>query len=138
MIERGEFIETAEFSGNLYGTSKMAVLGVCQQNKICILDIEKKGCESVRSAGLNAKFIQVRPPSIGTLEERLRNRNTESDDSLRRRLEEAVEALEYGQQPGKFDHVIVNHTVEEAYEQLKQALAADIATATELRAAPPS
>lgn len=134
MIENGEFIETAEFSGNLYGTSKMAVQNVIAQNKICILDIEKKGCESVRATSLNAKFIQIRPPCLQTLEQRLRDRNTESDDSLRKRLEEAVEALEYGETPGKFQYVIHNHDVADAYQQLKAAVAEDIELAQALRA----
>eukprot|EP00047_Mylnosiga_fluctuans_P002939 m.226668 g.226668 ORF g.226668 m.226668 type:complete len:222 (-) comp11456_c0_seq1:47-712(-) len=136
MIANGEFIETAEFSGNLYGTSKEAVRIVSSQNKICILDIEKKGCESVRSTDLDALFIQLQPPSITTLEQRLRDRKTEDDDAVRRRLEEAVEALEYGAQPGKFHHIIVNHTVDEAYAQLKSLLTPDIEAAVTARTAP--
>lgn len=135
MVANGEFIETAEFSGNMYGTSKMAVMNVASQKKICILDIEKKGCESVRATPLNAKFIQIRPPSISVLEERLRARNTETEDSLMRRLEEAAEAMVYGEQEGKFHHLIVNESVDETYEQLKAAIAADIALAQEIRAA---
>lgn len=134
MIANGEFIETAEFSGNLYGTSKMAILNVCAQNKICILDIEKKGCESVRNTNLNAKFIQLRPPCLQTLEQRLRDRNTESDESLQKRLEEAVEAIEYGETPGKFDHVIFNHSVDATYQELKAAIEEDIRLAQSLRA----
>jgi len=133
MIAAGEFIETAEFSGNLYGTSKQAIRNVANEMKICVLDIEKKGCDSVRATDLNAKFIQVRPPSMEELEKRLRDRNTESDDSLRRRLEEATEALEYGALPGKFHHVIINETVEETYNRLKAVLAEDIALVQQLR-----
>eukprot|EP00053_Salpingoeca_punica_P010872 m.97181 g.97181 ORF g.97181 m.97181 type:complete len:277 (+) comp15517_c0_seq1:1166-1996(+) len=122
MIAEGAFIETAEFSGNLYGTSKKAVKDVCAKGRICILDIEKKGCESVKAAGLNALFIQIRPPNLSVLEERLRARGTESDDSLRRRLEEAAESMEYGTQPGKFHHLVENHEVQVAYDEVKTAL----------------
>ena len=55
--ERGEFIETAEFSGNLYGTSIKAVENVQAQNKICVLDLEVNGVQSIKKKGVPAKFM---------------------------------------------------------------------------------
>ena len=133
MISNGEFIENAEFGGNLYGTSKLAIACLAVNNQICILDVEKKGCESLRATDLNARFLQLRPPSLEILEQRLRARNTETEDSLRKRLDEAVQSMAYGLEPGKFEKLIINDSVETSYSELKAALVEDIAAAQALR-----
>ena len=101
--------------------------------EICILDVEKKGCESLRATDLNARFLQLRPPSLEILEQRLRARNTETEDSLRKRLDEAVQSMAYGLEPGKFEKLIINDSVETSYSELKAALVEDIAAAQALR-----
>lgn len=59
-IGRGEFIESAEFAGNFYGTSKRAVHSVLDQGKICILDIEMQGVKSVKKTDLNACYVFIK------------------------------------------------------------------------------
>ncbi|KAG8193859.1 hypothetical protein JTE90_011420 [Oedothorax gibbosus] len=125
-IANQEFLEHAEFSGNLYGTSKNAVTSIQKKGKLCIMDVEMNGVKSLRKTSLNPKFIFVKTPSIEVLEQRLRSRNTESEESLQKRLAKAKEELVYGEIPGNFDLIIVNDDVEEAYRQLKEYLLPDI------------
>lgn len=118
----GEFIESAIFSGNMYGTSKKAVEDVQRGNKICILDIDTQGVKSIRQTSLNPVFIFMKPPNMEVLEQRLRARNTESEESLQKRLETAKGEMEYGNEPGNFDVVIVNDQLDKAYNELKEFL----------------
>ena len=118
--QRNEFIETAEFSGNMYGTSRMAVKKVQEQGKICILDIEVEGVKQVKlTPELDPHYVFVQPPNVEALEKRLRARNTETEQSLKRRLERAAVELAYGASPGNFDIVIVNDDVEVASKKLR-------------------
>nr|XP_029721477.1 guanylate kinase-like isoform X3 [Aedes albopictus] len=104
-IENGEFIETAVFSGNMYGTSKQAVENVQQQGKVCVLDIEIEGVKQVRNSDrLNPLLVFVNPPSIAELERRLRGRQTETEESLQKRLNTARVEIEYGSTSGQLRH----------------------------------
>lgn len=133
-IENGDFIETAEFSGNLYGTSKQAIKDVAAKNQICLLDIDMQGCESMRKTDLNALFLQIQPASLDVLHERLVGRGTETDLTLNMRMTEARQSLDYGRQAGNFDCVIVNDDKVRAYGELKSCLSELIEVATKLRA----
>ncbi|XP_011647379.1 guanylate kinase isoform X1 [Pogonomyrmex barbatus] len=94
-IQNGEFIETATFSGNLYGTSKQAVEEVQRLGKVCVLDIDIQGVKQIKHTDLNPLYVFIKPPSIIELERRLKARNTETKESLERRLSIARAELEY-------------------------------------------
>lgn len=66
-IDKGEFIENAEFSGNMYGTSKAAVQDVQAKNLICILDIDMQGVRNIKKTDLNPIYISIQPPSVEVL-----------------------------------------------------------------------
>ncbi|XP_072543209.1 guanylate kinase isoform X2 [Salminus brasiliensis] len=125
-INNGEFIENAEFSGNMYGTSKAAVQDVQARNLICILDIDMQGVKNIKRTDLNPIYISIQPPSMDILEKRLRDRKTESEESLQKRLQAASVDLEISKEPGLFDVVIINSDLEEAYGDLKGALLEEI------------
>nr|AKG62136.1 guanylate kinase 1 [Sphenodon punctatus] len=125
-INAGEFIEHAEFSGNMYGTSKSAVQAVQGQNQICILDVDMQGVKNIKKTDLKPIYISVQPPSMDILEKRLRDRQTETEESLQKRLAAAHTDMELSNEPGLFDLVIVNSDLEDAYSQLKEALAEEI------------
>ncbi|XP_053485965.1 guanylate kinase [Ictalurus furcatus] len=125
-IAKGDFIESAEFSGNIYGTSKAAVQAVQAQNLICILDIDMQGVKSIRKTNLNPIYVSIQPPSMDVLEKRLRARQTESEESLQKRLQVALVEMEFSKEAGQFDVVIVNDILDEAYEKLKAALLQEI------------
>ncbi|XP_065344039.1 guanylate kinase isoform X2 [Cloeon dipterum] len=122
-VQRGEFIESATFSGNMYGTSKKAVEDVTKKGRVCILDIDCQGVRQVKKVpDLRALYVFVKPPSLESLEARLRGRNTETEESLNRRLVAAKAELEYGEQPGNFDLVMVNDNLDTSYETLRSFL----------------
>ncbi|XP_053740019.1 guanylate kinase isoform X2 [Synchiropus splendidus] len=121
-IARGDFIENAEFSGNLYGTSKAAVQAVQAKNLICILDIDMQGVRNIKRTDLDPIYISIQPPSMTVLETRLRDRQTESEENLQKRLRAAEVDMELSKEPGMFDVVIINDRLEEAYGKLQEAL----------------
>ncbi|XP_060136976.1 guanylate kinase isoform X2 [Zootoca vivipara] len=125
-IDAGGFIENAEFSGNLYGTSKAAIQAVQAQNQICVLDIDMQGVKNIKRTDLNPIYISVQAPSIEVLEKRLRDRQTETEDSLQKRLNAARIDMELSKEPGLFDLIIINNDLEEAYTELKNILAVEI------------
>uniref|UniRef100_A0A3Q3X1N5 Guanylate kinase n=1 Tax=Mola mola TaxID=94237 RepID=A0A3Q3X1N5_MOLML len=121
-IDNGEFIENADFSGNMYGTSKAAVQDVQAKNLICILDIDMQGVRNIKRTELNPIYISIQPPSMEVLEMRLRERKTESEENLQKRLNAAKVDIELSKKTGVFDAIIINDKLEDAYEQLKQTL----------------
>ncbi|XP_035410290.1 guanylate kinase isoform X1 [Cygnus atratus] len=149
-IDAGEFLEHAEFSGNMYGTrygtralttkprwcwelSKAAVQAVQAQNQICILDVDIQGVKNIKRTDLNPIYISVQPPSMDVLEKRLRDRRTETEESLLKRLSAARVDLELSKEPGLFDLVIVNDDLEKAYSELKEVLLKEIQKTQESR-----
>jgi len=118
-IEAGKFIESAEYSGNLYGTSKESVHKCKSQGKICVLDIDSQGVRSLKKvSNLSPVYVFVKPPSLAALEERLRSRKTETEESLKKRLDAAREEIAFGEEEGAFDALIINDDLEAAVKQL--------------------
>ncbi|XP_068835416.1 guanylate kinase isoform X1 [Capricornis sumatraensis] len=128
-IAAGDFIEHAEFSGNLYGTSKAAVRAVQAMNRICVLDVDLQGVRTIKKTDLRPIYIFVQPPSLDVLEQRLRQRNTETEESLAKRLAAARADMESSKEPGLFDLIIVNDSLDKAYWALKEALSEEIKAA---------
>ena len=122
-IANNEFLEYTEFGGNLYGTSKKSIENVLASGRICTLDVDIKGVVHLKATNLNPIYIFIKPPCLNTLERRLRLRGTETEDSLKRRLEIAKQELEYEQnEKGAFDITIINNDLNNAYESLKAYL----------------
>eukprot|EP00274_Cyanoptyche_gloeocystis_P004603 CAMPEP_0196654080 /NCGR_PEP_ID=MMETSP1086-20130531/3753_1 /TAXON_ID=77921 /ORGANISM="Cyanoptyche gloeocystis , Strain SAG4.97" /LENGTH=321 /DNA_ID=CAMNT_0041985625 /DNA_START=66 /DNA_END=1031 /DNA_ORIENTATION=- len=119
-----QMIEWANVHGRMYGTSTKAVQDVLSSGKICILDIDVQGCESVRKTDLRPVCVFVAPPSVDELEKRLRSRATESEEQIKERLRNASAELEASKKPGLFDFVLVNNDLGEAYSELKKIVEA--------------
>ncbi|KAF5955939.1 hypothetical protein HYC85_008795 [Camellia sinensis] len=85
----------------------------------CILDIDVQGARSVMASSLEAIFIFICPPSFEELEKRLRDRGTETEEQIQKRLRNARAELQQGQSPGLFEHILVNDDLETCYESLK-------------------
>ncbi|VCW68087.1 unnamed protein product [Gulo gulo] len=122
----GDFIEHAELSGNLYGTSKAAVQAIQARNRICVLDVDLQGVRDIRKTDLRPIYIFVQPPSLDVLESRLRRRNTETEESLAKRLASARLDMESSKERGLFDLIIINDNLDTAYRTLEEALAEEI------------
>ena len=125
-INNGEFLEHAEFSGNHYGTSKKAVETVLSSGRICALDVDIQGVRNLKKTDLNPIYCFIKPPSLEILEKRLRERGTETEESLNKRLQTAKVELDYEMIEDAFDHIIVNDNLDAAYEKLKNILTPQI------------
>lgn len=118
--ERGEFIETAEFAGKMYGTSRGAITQVQKAGLICILDVEIHGVQQIKNTPyLDPHYVFIAPPSIRELEIRLRKIKTETEDNIKKRLEIAAEEMEYGTKPQNFDRIIINDNLDNSAAKLR-------------------
>ena len=115
MIEADEFVEWAEVHGHLYGTSRKAVEEALDDGRFLILDIDVQGALQIRQRVPDAVLVFVLPPGADALVERLRDRGTEGEDTLARRIENARGELE---QASKFDYVVVNENLEQAINEV--------------------
>ncbi|CAK7275382.1 hypothetical protein SEPCBS119000_006665 [Sporothrix epigloea] len=124
LIRQDAFIEHAEFNGNLYGTSKQTVIDQTARGLTVILDIEMEGVKQLKQESstcnqtIHPRFVFIQPPSLAILEQRLRGRGTEDEDSIRRRLTRARAELEYAQ-TGAHDKIIVNRGLDQALKELE-------------------
>ena len=116
MIEENAFLEWAEYSGNLYGTSKNYVTKKLNEGYDIILEIEVQGVKKIMKQNLDAVSIFIMPPSQEELEERLRGRNTESEEAVQKRLNAAKEEMKNAH---LFKYQIKNITVEQAFNELQ-------------------
>ncbi|KAG0172786.1 hypothetical protein DFQ28_002946 [Apophysomyces sp. BC1034] len=121
-VAAGKFIESATFSGNMYGTSIKSVEDVVASGKVCMLDIDMQGVQSVKKTSLQPRYVFIQPPSFEVLEERLRGRGTETEEAVRARLDSSKKEMEYAKQPGSYDRVIINDNLETAYNELRDAI----------------
>ncbi|KAI0255764.1 guanylate kinase [Lactifluus subvellereus] len=119
LLNQGGFVEHAEFSGNLYGTSKQAIASIVESGKRCILDIEVQGLRQIKNTDLNPVYCFISPPSLSVLRERLVERGTETPTAIEKRLKTALLEIEYAKLPGAHDHIIVNDDYERAYALFK-------------------
>lgn len=108
MIEQGELLEHTVFNKNYYGTPKAPVEKLVEQGKVVILEIEVDGAEQVMNAFDERDVLSVfiSPPDYETLETRLRNRGTNTEDDIRERLERAKIELEYSK---LYQHILINY-----------------------------
>ena len=93
-----------------------------KSGKICILDIDIQGVKSVKLSILKCKYIFISPPSMDSLEDRLRKRGTESEENIIRRLKQASDEISYGELNGNFDSIITNNEVDIALSDIIQSL----------------
>lgn len=92
-VARGEFLEWAEYNGNLYGTPTRPVFDALASGTSVVLEIEVKGAVQIRHRAPGAYFVFIRTATFAELESRLLNRGTESDQAVFRRLQRGREEL---------------------------------------------
>jgi len=105
-MEQDGFLEWAEVYGNYYGVPRNQVKTALKKGKDVIVKIDVQGAKTIKSLAPNALYIFLAPPSMDQLEKRLKERMTESPDSLKIRFETAAEEMKSA---GWFDHVVINH-----------------------------
>ncbi|MBR4739445.1 MAG: guanylate kinase [Bacteroidales bacterium] len=127
-VAAGDFLEWEEvYEGTCYGTLRSEVERLWNEGKVAVFDVDVNGGRALKQAfGADALSIFVLPPSVEVLEQRLRGRGTESEDSIARRLARSAKELE---EAPKFDVSIVNddlqRAVQEAREVIEKFLSAD-------------
>lgn len=114
-IKNDNFLEYTKYNNNYYGTLKSYVFDNLDNgiNVIAILDTQ--GGINVEKIFPDAVLIFIIPPSLEILEKRLRDRNTDSDDNILKRLDIAKKEIEY---KDKYDYVIINNTVDDCVKEI--------------------
>ncbi len=118
-IERGEFLEWAEFSGNMYGTQRPYIEEKLAQGKKLILEIDTQGALNVKKIMPEATLIFILPPSFEELEARLRGRHTETEEAIQKRLESTKLEMENSK---SFDYQVINDSIENAVNRLENIM----------------
>lgn len=116
LIAEGEFIEHADVFGNLYGTRRSVVEAALAAGRDLLLDIDWQGARQVRERLPEAVQVFILPPSRVELEHRLRNRGTDSEQAIARRLAESAVEMSHWRE---FDYVIVNQDFDRALAELE-------------------
>ena len=118
-IKDGKILEYTLFNGNYYGTPSEFIFNNLEKgtNVIGVLDI--KGVLNVEKIYPEAISIFIMPPSFEELEKRIRNRNTDSEEVIKERLEIAKDEIKC---KDKYDYVVINNTVDKAVEEIIQII----------------
>ncbi len=125
-IKNNEFLEYAEVHGNFYGTLKTEILERVRAGKDVILDIDVQGAfqvkDSSRKYSLLGKCVEcvfLGPPSYEELEHRLRSRATDSEEAIRKRLDDAKSELDHWRD---YDYLIINKEIEQAVKDMEELI----------------
>lgn len=122
MIKKELFIEWAEFAGNYYGTYTKSMLDALVQGHDIALEIDVQGALQIKKLIKEATLIFILPPSIEELESRLFKRNTETRESIDRRLAVVRQEITLVNQ---FDYEFVNGNLDEAMRYLEAIILAE-------------
>ncbi len=122
-IDAGDFVEYAEVHGNHYGTPKSFVDAAIHTRGVAIFDIDVKGGANIKRYHPDAVLVFILPPSMEELGRRLRERKTDSQEVIDRRLLAARSEMQQGTR--EYDFIIVNDDFERAYQQLKAIVIAE-------------
>ena len=115
MIDKKEFLEWAQFAGNYYGTPLSTVNEKIEKGFVVLLEIEVEGAKQIKEKFPESLSIFLLPPSKEELEKRIRNRGTEKEEAIDRRLSRANYEIASSNQ---FDFVLTNHDVDETVKEV--------------------
>ena len=119
MIDKKEFLEWAQFAGNYYGTPLSTVNEKIEKGFIVLLEIEVEGAKQIKEKFPEALSIFLLPPSKAELEKRIRNRGTEKEEAIDRRLSRADYEIASSDE---FDFVLTNHDVDETVKEVSKII----------------
>lgn len=127
MVAGGEFLEWAHVFGHRYGTLKAEVLRVIEGGRDVLLDIDWQGTQQLKQVDPDIVRVFILPPSMEELERRLRNRKTDSDEVVRRRMDRAAAEISHW---AEYDYVLINNDAEKCRELVHNILKAERLKAT--------
>ena len=119
LISRGGYLEYAEYCGNLYGTPKQQVEELLEQGYDVLLEIEVQGGLQIMEQYPDVLSIFILPPSMSELESRLRNRGTEDEQTVQKRMEQAKTEMTM---QNRYRHRVVNDDLETAVNEVEVRL----------------
>lgn len=122
LIEEGAFLEYATVHGNLYGTLKSEVEAIFRQGKDVLFDIDYQGTQQIVSKDQEKEVlvsIFLLPPSMETLEQRLKTRAQDSDEVVAKRMAKAREEISHWDE---YDYVIVNEDKDVCFAKISKIL----------------
>ena len=122
MVRRHEMAEWATVHTNLYGTPAAPLEAALREGRDVLLDIDTQGAAQLRARYPDAVLVFVVAPSMAELEQRLRERRSDSEKEITRRLQRAREEVMLWK---RYDYLIVNRDVKEAMEQLESIILAE-------------
>jgi guanylate kinase len=123
MIEKDAFVEWAKVHDNYYGTALSTLEEARKQGRDVLLDIDFQGAHQLKQQGVEAVFVFIAPPDMVELERRLRQRGTDSDEVIARRIDNARGEL---QEARWYDYIVVNDNVDKATGQLQGIIEAEM------------
>jgi guanylate kinase len=115
MAKRGEFLESAEVYGNLYGTSQTWISREITRGRDILLEIDWQGAAQVRRLFPDCISIFILPPSISALEQRLKGRGKDNDEVIAKRMAAVRDDVAH---IAEFDYVIINDNLDDALREL--------------------
>ena len=119
MIENDEFLEWANVYGFFYGTSKDSVQRHLDRGQGVVADLDHQGALAIKKIRPETTIIFIKAPSLSELEKRLRERKTDSENTIKFRLEKAIEESKF---EVYYDHVLTNNDLEETYGKLEKII----------------
>ena len=119
LVKKDYFAEYAEVFGNWYGTSKKNIQLELDKGNWVILELDWQGASQIRASELDCLSIFLLPPSKSHLNSRLYGRSTDSEDVIKRRLNEALSDMKHWEE---FDYVVINDDINKAYDQVENIL----------------
>ena len=115
MIDQNLFLEWAQFAGNYYGTPLSSVNEKIKKGFTVLLEIEVEGAKQIKEKFPKCISIFILPPNKTELEKRIRNRGTESEESIKKRLLRANYEISSS---NEFDFELTNHNVDETAKKI--------------------
>ena len=115
MAKRGEFLESAEVYGNLYGTSQTWINHENSRGRDILLEIDWQGAAQIRGLFPECISVFILPPSLKALEERLKKRGKDNEEVIARRMAAVRQDVAH---VAEFDYVIINDNLNEALREL--------------------
>lgn len=122
MIARDEFLEHAEYLGNLYGTPSTPVTEALEAGSDVIVEIEVQGAKQLASKFKNAIMVYLLPPQDEELRRRLEGRSRDDPAKIEQRLANAKREVALARQADVYDYWIVNDEVEQAVDRIVEIL----------------
>lgn len=122
-INNNEFVEWEEFYDYYYGTLRSFIEEIVNRGEYVALEVDVKGAVKIKKEYPDSVLIFIKPPSLDELKRRLEQRNTETEEDFKKRIERAEMELSY---ESKFDYVIVNDDLKHAKEKVLEIVKKEI------------